>query len=89
MFELGVEAGRSGGTAPGVYNAANEVAVRAFLEERLDFPGIPAVVEAVLSSMPAAPVESLEHLVEIDAEARSRAHDSVGTPLATRGDRTP
>ena len=89
MFELGVEAGRSGGTAPGVYNAANEVAVRAFLEERLDFPGIPALVERVLSSMPAAPVESLEHLVEIDAEARSRAHDRVGTPLATRGDSTP
>jgi len=89
MFELGVEAGRSGGTAPGVYNAANEVAVRAFLEGRLDFPGIPALVEAVLSSMPSVPVESLAHLVEVDAEARSRSHENVGTPPATRGDSTP
>ena len=89
MFELGVEAGRSGGTAPAVYNAANEVAVRAFLDGRLGFLGIPDVVETVLSSMPTTPVESLEHLVEVDAEARSRSRESVGTPLATRGDSTP
>ena len=89
MFELGVEAGRSGGTAPAVYNAANEVAVRAFLEARLDFPGIATLVATILSSMPAAPVESLEHLVAVDSEARSRSRERVGTPLATRGDSTP
>ena len=89
MFELGVEAGRSGGTAPAVYNAANEVAVRAFLEARLDFSGIATLVATILSSMPAAPVESLEHLVAVDSEARSRSRERVGTPLATRGDSTP
>ena len=89
MFELGVDAGRSGGTAPAVYNAANEVAVRAFLDGRLAFQAIPALVESVLSSMPTAHVESLEHLVAVDYEARSRSRERVGTPPATRGDSTP
>jgi 1-deoxy-D-xylulose-5-phosphate reductoisomerase len=87
MFDLGVEAGRSGGTAPAVYNAANEVAVEAFLEGRLDFEGIPTLVETVLSSMQSEPVEGLEHLVGVDAEARSRARLAVGTPSPARGDR--
>jgi len=89
MFELGVAAGRSGGTAPAVYNAANEVAVRAFLEGRLNFQAIATLVETVMSSMPQTPVESLQHLVRVDAEARSRSRESVGTQSATRGDRTP
>ncbi|MBT8461707.1 MAG: 1-deoxy-D-xylulose-5-phosphate reductoisomerase, partial [Gemmatimonadetes bacterium] len=89
MFELGVAAGRSGGTAPAVYNAANEVAVRAFLSGRLSFAGIPKLVEMALSTMPATPVESLEHLVSVDAEARSRSIESVGTQPATGGEKTP
>ncbi|MBT8479209.1 MAG: 1-deoxy-D-xylulose-5-phosphate reductoisomerase [Gemmatimonadetes bacterium] len=89
MFELGVAAGRSGGTAPAVYNAANEVAVRAFLSGRLSFSGIPKLVEMALSTMPATPVESLEHLVSVDAEARSRSIESVGTQPATGGEKTP
>ncbi len=89
MFELGIAAGRSGGTAPAVYNAANEVAVQAFLEGRLDFPGIARLVEKALSSMPATPVESLEHLVSVDAEVRSRCIETVGTQPATRGEKTP
>jgi len=87
MFELGVAAGRSGGTAPAVYNAANEVAVEAFLAGRLTFTGIPRLVEVVLSKMPPVPVEGVDHLVNVDAEARSRARESVGTPSSTRGDR--
>lgn len=89
MFDLGVAAGRSGGTAPAVYNAANEVAVRSFLEGRLTFTGIPVLVEAVLSEMHSSAVESVEHLVSVDAEARSRALEGVGTPSARRGDRFP
>ena len=89
MFEIGVTAGRSGGTAPAVYNAANEVAVRAFLDGQIGFTGIPALVEAVLSTIPPTPVESLEHLVAVDEEARSRSREIVGTPPATRGDRIP
>ncbi len=87
MFDLGVAAGQSGGTAPAVYNAANEIAVLAFLEGRLEFTGIPSLVEAVLSAMHASAVESVEHLVSVDAEARSRAMEGIGTPTATRGDR--
>ena len=89
MFDIGVAAGRSGGTAPAVYNAANEVAVLAFLEGRLSFNGIPSLVESVLSSVHASPVESVEHLVSIDAEARARAVEWIGTPPATRGERSP
>ena len=89
MFDLGVAAGRSGGTAPAVYNAANEVAVRSFLEGRLTFTGIPVLVEAVLSEMHSSAVESVEHLVSVDTEARSRALEGVGTPPAIRGDRFP
>jgi len=89
MFDLGLAAGQSGGTAPAVYNAANEVAVRSFLEGRLKFTGIPALVEAVVSEMPTSAVESVEHLMSVDAEARSRALERVGTPPATGGDRFP
>jgi len=89
MFDIGVAAGRSGGTAPAVYNAANEVAVLAFLEGRLSFNEIPTLVESVLSTMHASAAESVEHLVSIDAEARSRAAEWIGTQRATRGDRFP
>jgi len=87
MFELGVTAGRAGGTAPAVYNAANEVAVRAFLEGALGFTRIPAVVEKVLSASSGGAVESLEHLVRVDEEARTRAEEALGTRAPARGDR--
>jgi 1-deoxy-D-xylulose-5-phosphate reductoisomerase len=77
MFGLGVAAGRAGGTQPAVYNAANEVAVRAFLDHELSFPGIPAVVESVLSGMEPRPVRSLEDLAAADLEARVRAREAA------------
>jgi 1-deoxy-D-xylulose-5-phosphate reductoisomerase len=89
MFDLGVEAGRAGGTAPAVYNAANEVAVRSFLEGRLSFLGISRAVERVLSSMAPEPVENVEHLIAVDREARSRAREAVGTPSPTGGETVP
>jgi 1-deoxy-D-xylulose-5-phosphate reductoisomerase len=70
-----------------VYNAANEVAVEAFLESRLGFAGIPLLVDAVLDAMQPTPVEGVEHLVSVDAEARIRARETVGTQSSTRGDR--
>ena len=73
MFDIGVAAGRVGGTAPAIYNAANEVAVAAFLESRIGFTDIPAVVEHALSAIPSSPIESLAHLIQVDAEARARA----------------
>jgi 1-deoxy-D-xylulose-5-phosphate reductoisomerase len=73
---LAYEAGRRGDTYPAVLNAANEVAVGAFLGERLDFLGIPAVVEQVLEEHePAEP--RLDGVLEQDAWARERTAEIV------------
>jgi 1-deoxy-D-xylulose-5-phosphate reductoisomerase len=66
-------AGEAGGTAPCVLNAANEVAVAAFLEGRLGFLGIPEVVEGTLTACEAPPAGDLAELIEVDAEARRTA----------------
>jgi 1-deoxy-D-xylulose-5-phosphate reductoisomerase len=71
------EAARAGGTAPCVLNAANEVAVHAFTEGGLPFTGIPAVIEATLERLPAAPVRAFESLYEADREARALASEAV------------
>ncbi len=63
----------AGGTAPAVLNAANEVAVGAFLDGRIGFLDIAATVERTLDAMPAEPLASLEHLREIDGRARQQA----------------
>ena len=76
-LELARSAARAGGTAPCVLNAANEVAVHAFLAERLPFGGIPAVIEATLERLPAAPVRAFESLYEADHEARALAAEAV------------
>ncbi|WP_165942170.1 1-deoxy-D-xylulose-5-phosphate reductoisomerase [Luteimonas arsenica] len=67
---LAFDALRAGGTAPAVLNAANEEAVSAFLQGRIGFLSIPALVEEVLAALPAAPAVSLEALREADALAR-------------------
>jgi 1-deoxy-D-xylulose-5-phosphate reductoisomerase len=66
-------AGETGGSAPCVLNAANEVAVAAFLDEQLPFLGIADVVERTLSSVEAPPANDLDELTAIDAEARRTA----------------
>lgn len=66
-------AGEAGGTAPIALNAANEVAVAAFLADRIGYPDIAAVIEAVVTAAPAEPVRDLEHAVAADAAARRRA----------------
>jgi len=68
---------REGGSAPAVLNAANEVAVEAFLQRRLSFLGIPSVIESVLHALPACPVTSLETVFEIDAAARALAREKT------------
>ena len=70
-------AARAGGTAPCVLNAANEVAVHAFLGERLDFLGIPAVIEETLERLPAQPIRAFESLYDADREARALASELV------------
>jgi len=70
---LAREAGVAGGTAPCVLNAANEVAVRGFLDGRIGFLDIAGVVEDALAQVPPEPVESLEQVLDADRRARSAA----------------
>jgi 1-deoxy-D-xylulose-5-phosphate reductoisomerase len=89
LLGLGVSAGRQGGTMPAVFNAANEVAVAAFLEGALDFQGISAIVGDVLDQSEPDPVRSLDQLREVDARARRLARDAIqargSEPRATPG----
>jgi 1-deoxy-D-xylulose-5-phosphate reductoisomerase len=66
-------AARAGGTAPAVLNAANEVAVQAFLDRRLNFVGISTVIDKVLQRLDASPVQALGDVLEADAAARRLA----------------
>ena len=76
-LRLALEAGAAGGTAPCVLNAADEVAVAAFLAERIPFTAIPAVIERVLEEMPAQPVRHFDDLFAADAEARERSEGQI------------
>ncbi|WP_205698402.1 1-deoxy-D-xylulose-5-phosphate reductoisomerase [Conexibacter sp. SYSU D00693] len=77
-LRLAREAGVAGGTAPCVLNAANEVAVHAFLEGRLPFLGIAAVIEETLGRLGSQPVRAFESLYVADREAREVAAEQVG-----------
>ncbi len=72
-LRLAREAAEAGGTAPCVLNAANEVAVHAFLAGDLPFTGIPRVIESTLSELPAQPVRHFSDLYAADAHAREVA----------------
>ncbi len=76
-LRLAREAAIAGGTAPCVLNAANEIAVHAFLDGRLGFLGIPAVIEATLERLPPAPLRAFESLYEADREARAIAAEHI------------
>jgi 1-deoxy-D-xylulose-5-phosphate reductoisomerase len=76
-LRLAGEAARAGGTAPCVLNAANEIAVHAFLEGRLGFLQIPRVIEQTLSELPGEPVRAFESLYEADRQARTVARETV------------
>lgn len=70
---LARKAGSIGGTLPCAMNAANEIAVAAFLKERCSYLDIPDIVEATMDACKVASVESIEQLLEVDAWARDRA----------------
>jgi 1-deoxy-D-xylulose-5-phosphate reductoisomerase len=70
---------KAGGTAPAVLNAANEVAVHAFLKQQIGFLGIAETVERTLEAMPVEPLASLDHLRETDTAARTRAEALLST----------
>ncbi|WP_342315158.1 1-deoxy-D-xylulose-5-phosphate reductoisomerase [Lysobacter sp. FW306-1B-D06B] len=76
-LRLAFEALAAGGTAPAVLNAANEVAVSAFLQRRIGFLAIPALVEDTLVALPSTPATSLAALRDADAQARRHAAQSV------------
>jgi 1-deoxy-D-xylulose-5-phosphate reductoisomerase len=83
-LRLAREAGEAGGTAPCVLNAANEVAVEAFLAGELGFTGIPEVIERTLGSLPARQVVHFQELFDADAKAREHASGLLGGALSSR-----
>ena len=72
-LNLAYQAGRAGGTCPAVLNGANEVAVEAFLNGRLEFTGIAICVQAALESHRAGPADSVDAVLEADRWARATA----------------
>ncbi len=74
-LELARDALKAGGSTSTILNAANEVAVAAFLSRKLAFPGIVRLVEQIVSTMAAVPINCFEDIKEIDLEARRRSGD--------------
>lgn len=76
-LSLAFTAAKSGGTSPTVLNAANEIAVAAFLDEGLPYLQIPVVVEKVLNAIPSVNANSLELILDVDGRARQIAQAVV------------
>ena len=80
-LRLSRQALQTGGSAPTILNAANEVAVQGFLDRRLGFLGIAEVVERTLERIPAAPLNGLDDVWQVDSEARRIAGDLFDSSL--------
>ena len=76
-LKLAYDALHAGGSAPAVLNAANEIAVQAFLDRRLPFTGIERTVARTLDAVAGLPADSLEDVLEADARARARAEQEI------------
>jgi 1-deoxy-D-xylulose-5-phosphate reductoisomerase len=76
-LDLAFEAIKTGGTAPAILNAANEIAVAAFLDEKLAFTDIATVVDGTLQKLSAEQADSLDRLLAVDQEARKVAEQLV------------
>ena len=76
-LRLAFEALKRGGTAPAILNASNEVAVAAFLEQKIRFLEIPQIIESVLNEARIEEVSSLDMVVKADEAARQSAADWV------------
>jgi len=83
-LRLAYRAAAESGTAPAIMNAANEVAVAAFLERRIGFTDIGTVVERTMDGLPPEPVDlsGLEHVLAVDRQARHVAEQSVARAVA-------
>ena len=79
------EAARLGGLAPASLNAADEIAVQAFLDNQLNFGDIPAVIELVMERAPGGSMSSLEAVLDADGEARALASEAVARRSAAQG----
>jgi 1-deoxy-D-xylulose-5-phosphate reductoisomerase len=80
-LDLAFTACKAGGTMPGVLNASNEVAVQAFLYNRIPFVGIARLVDKVMEEHELAPATELEAILAADAWARARAEEIIGHGL--------
>lgn len=78
-IDIAFEAGRAGGSAPAVLNAADEVAVDAFLQGRLGFLGISEVVRTTLAQVEWRALNDVEDVVDVDREARSTASNLIAS----------
>ncbi len=78
-LSLAYQAIEQGGTAPAILNAANEVAVAAFLDRRVGFMAIPEIIETALSAIPAIEPRSLDELLDVDAQTRIMAEQQIST----------
>jgi 1-deoxy-D-xylulose-5-phosphate reductoisomerase len=76
-LKLAYDALHAGGSAPAVLNAANEIAVQAFLDRRLPFTGIERTVARTLDALVTMPVSCLEDVLEADTRARERAQREI------------
>ena len=80
---LAREAMRAGGAAANILNAANEIAVAAFLDQRIGFLDIAATVETTLDAMPVSRIDDIQQVFAVDQEARIRCADLIDRRLAT------
>jgi 1-deoxy-D-xylulose-5-phosphate reductoisomerase len=78
-LRLARAAAEAGGAAPAALNACNDAAVSAFLERRLSFPDVPAVIERVMSRYQHVPAESLQDVLDADGWARREAQAAISS----------
>lgn len=74
-LDLALKAAEIGGSMPAVLNGANEIAVEAFLNGKIGFPGIPALIEKTIETYQAHPVDSIHMVIEADGWARNKARE--------------
>jgi len=78
-LDLALQAGKIGGSMPAVLNAANEIAVVAFLEGHIGFLQIPMLIERTMEAHTAYAIDHIEGVMEADSWARHRAEEALGS----------
>ena len=78
-LKLAYDALHAGGSAPAVLNAANEVAVQAFLDRRIGFRAIDTLISRVLEKMPTSPVNDIDAVFDVDRRARELANSFISS----------